>query len=141
MAPHASWLSVFASLALFAVLTQAARIPYVILHDGLLAPLFALLVLALAEGKGPIARAMSTRSLTLLGEASYWLYIFHVPVAILFHKALAVVLSHAVPGLAGAQGAQLADGSAAKVAMVAVTVASSVVCFRTVEVPMRTRVP
>lgn len=46
---------------------------------GLLAPLFAALVYALAFESGPIARFLRLPLLVLLGEASYALYILHLP--------------------------------------------------------------
>jgi peptidoglycan/LPS O-acetylase OafA/YrhL len=68
-----------AALAIVAVLVASARIPYLLLHNGLLAPAFAVLVYALARGAGPLSRVLSTRVLTRLGAASYALYILHVP--------------------------------------------------------------
>ena len=58
-------------------------IPYPILHSGLLAPVFALFILGLAT-QPAWTRFLSTPSLTLLGEASYSLYLLHtVPIVIL----------------------------------------------------------
>lgn len=68
-----------AAATLVAVLLASARIPYPLLHNGLLAPAFAVLVYALGRGAGPISRALSTRPLVRLGEASFALYILHVP--------------------------------------------------------------
>ena len=45
-----------------------------------LAPVFALLVLALAYGDGPLSKFLGTSLITRLGEASYALYLLHVPV-------------------------------------------------------------
>ncbi len=126
---HAGWLSVALAAGVLAVLMLADRIPYVLLHDGLLAPLFALFVLALAPGKGVLARTLSTRTMTSLGEASYSLYILHIPVGIYLHKAIVVTL-----------GAAVADGPVAMGATIVLAVVASLVCFRTIEVPMRARV-
>jgi len=63
-----------------AILCCSERIPYVILHNALLLPLFGLLLWDLALGGGPIGWLLSRRSLVLLGDASYALYILHFSV-------------------------------------------------------------
>ncbi|HEX6913158.1 MAG TPA: acyltransferase [Longimicrobium sp.] len=72
-------LEVAAALAVGAVLLASPRIPYLPLHNGLLAPAFAVLVYALARGRGPLARVLSTRVPVRLGAASFALYILHIP--------------------------------------------------------------
>lgn len=52
------------------------------LDSGILSPIFALLVIALASGTGPFARLLSVRPLQRLGDASYALYILQEPVLI-----------------------------------------------------------
>jgi peptidoglycan/LPS O-acetylase OafA/YrhL len=52
------------------------------LDSGLLAPLFALLLIALAIGSGVMARLLSLRPFQVLGEASYAIYILQEPVLI-----------------------------------------------------------
>ena len=61
------------------MLLASPRLPFLLLHNGLLAPAFAALVYGLARGAGPLSRALSTRALTRLGAASFALYILHVP--------------------------------------------------------------
>ncbi len=94
--PHAMRRS--APLITFAAITALGllfslhqRMPYPLLHNGLLAPLYALLVFALASGTGQIAAWLSTRSLKLLGEASFALYLLHVAVLVYVMKALSVI--------------------------------------------------
>jgi peptidoglycan/LPS O-acetylase OafA/YrhL len=71
--------SAAAACALAGALTMAPRIPAGLLHGGILDPLFALLIYALAAGWGTSTRG--TRSLLgLLGRASYSLYILHKPI-------------------------------------------------------------
>ena len=55
------------------------RLPYLLVHNGLLAPVYCVLIFALAAGQGPLARLLSTRPLKRLGEASFALYLLHVP--------------------------------------------------------------
>jgi peptidoglycan/LPS O-acetylase OafA/YrhL len=66
--------SLFA-IALFLILL-APRVPYVLLHGSLMIPLFAALAIGLS-GKNFVASAFSWRPLTLLGEASYCLFLLH----------------------------------------------------------------
>lgn len=80
--PSRGWmpgLEAAAALVVAAVLLLSPRIPYLLLHNGLLAPAFAALVYALARGAGPLSRALSAPVLTRLGGASFALYILHVP--------------------------------------------------------------
>jgi peptidoglycan/LPS O-acetylase OafA/YrhL len=66
--------------ALFLVLAASPYIPVSLLKDGGLAPLFGALIYSLACGGGPLAAALSRPSLVKLGNASYALYVFQVPV-------------------------------------------------------------
>ncbi|MDB5046174.1 MAG: Acyltransferase family protein [Deinococcus sp.] len=50
------------------------------IRNALIVPVLALLVWSLAHGRGWVARAFAWPPLVLLGEASYSLYILHVPV-------------------------------------------------------------
>jgi|SRR5579871_16231 len=54
---------------------------YLFLHNGLLLPLHAMVVLGLALDGGILARFCSIGPLVLLGNASYSMYIFQAPVA------------------------------------------------------------
>jgi len=71
-------LSVGAAAAVLAPMAAARSLPYPLLHNGLLAPLFAALIVGLARGGGPVHALLGTRPLVLLGEASYALYILHL---------------------------------------------------------------
>ena len=64
-------------LALAAFYSQASPFaPYVLMHGGLMTPLFAALILGLS-GPNTIASLFSWRPLMLLGEASYCLFLLH----------------------------------------------------------------
>lgn len=67
------------ALACGAILSFADRIPYTLLHNGALLPLYAAIVWGLMLGEGPLHRALSVRPLTALGDSSYVLYILQVP--------------------------------------------------------------
>jgi peptidoglycan/LPS O-acetylase OafA/YrhL len=116
--------SIAATAGVLAVLALGDRVPYPLLHNGLLAPLFVVLIAALAAGRGPVVRVLSTRSLLALGEASYALYILHVPLLMWAHKVF------------GATGAAF-DGAAARGLIMAAAIGASLTCNRYFEVPMR----
>ncbi|MGB8261004.1 MAG: acyltransferase [Terracidiphilus sp.] len=69
-------LGVFGFLATFGLLELGPAIPYAIIHDGLLMPLFGCIILGLA-GNNAMARGFSWRPLVFVGEASYCLYLLH----------------------------------------------------------------
>jgi peptidoglycan/LPS O-acetylase OafA/YrhL len=58
--------------------------PYLLMHGGLLTPVFAALVLGLS-GPHPISAFFSWRPLLLIGESSYCLYLLHFNVFQLLH--------------------------------------------------------
>ena len=60
--------------------------PYAIIHDGLLMPLFGCIVLGLA-GENPLAHALGVRPLVFVGEASYCLYLLHFNLWNLIHDS------------------------------------------------------
>jgi peptidoglycan/LPS O-acetylase OafA/YrhL len=62
----------------------SAHLSYVMLHEGLLLPLFAAMTLGLA-GPGVLARIFSLPPLMSVGAASYALYLMHFNVFILLH--------------------------------------------------------
>jgi peptidoglycan/LPS O-acetylase OafA/YrhL len=120
--------SLGATAALGFVLAEAPRIPYPILHNGLLAPVFALLIASLAPGRGPVAALLATRPLVALGEASYALYVLHVPLLVLWSK-IVIHVHGDLPRLLFAS----TDG------FLGLNVAASLLCHRYVERPVRQR--
>lgn len=70
------WLGLFGFAATFAVLTQAHRLPFALLHDGFFMPLFGCIVLGLA-GVNPLSKLFGMPPLVFIGEASYCLYLLH----------------------------------------------------------------
>src|SRR6202012_735067 len=59
----------------FAVLLNGDKLPYSMLHNGLLLPLYGVVVWSLMAGSGPLHRLLSTRPFVIMGDASYQLYI------------------------------------------------------------------
>jgi peptidoglycan/LPS O-acetylase OafA/YrhL len=72
--------------ATFGILWLGGRVPYAIVHDGLLMPLFGCIILGLA-GTNNLAYAMGWRPLVFVGEASYCLYLLHFNLWNLIHDS------------------------------------------------------
>ncbi len=64
--------------------TLVHHTPYLLMHGGLLTPIFAALVIGLS-GPHPISAVFSWRPLLLVGESSYCLYLLHFNVFQLLH--------------------------------------------------------
>lgn len=70
-------IAVYSSLAgLGITLALSWHMPFLMLHNGLLLPLFALLVIGLTQ-RNLVSRALSVAPMLLLGEASYSFYLIH----------------------------------------------------------------
>jgi peptidoglycan/LPS O-acetylase OafA/YrhL len=78
------WLGIFGFGGIYALLSLGSLMPYPMMHDGLLMPLFGCVVLGLA-GENPLARALGVRPLVFVGEASYCLYLLHFNLWNLIH--------------------------------------------------------
>jgi peptidoglycan/LPS O-acetylase OafA/YrhL len=61
------------------------HLPYLLMHGGLLIPLFAALVIGLS-GANPVASALGWKPLLIVGESSYCLYLLHFNLLILIRK-------------------------------------------------------
>ncbi len=70
----------------YAVLRFGEHVPYVLMHDGLLMPLFGCAILGLA-GENLIARFFGFAPFVALGQASYCLYILHFNLWALIHSS------------------------------------------------------
>ena len=70
------WLGLGGFAGIYGLLALGPLMPYAIMHDGLLMPLFGCIVLGLA-GKNPLASLLGIRPLVFVGEASYCLYLLH----------------------------------------------------------------
>lgn len=83
-----SWqtIAVFAGIAFVLVLSH--RIPYLLLQGGALAPLFALAIYTLACGGGIAGTLLSHPAAVRMGEASYALYLIHMPLSWYLTKGL-----------------------------------------------------
>ncbi len=88
LVPRSGPLRLFLGLAgfagIFAVLLLGPSVPYAMLHDGLLMPLFGCIVLGLA-GENPMASLLGIRPLVFVGEASFCLYLLHFNLWNLIH--------------------------------------------------------
>ena len=73
--------SILATLALVPLLVKSSR---VLVSNGLLAPLFALMLVGLGSSSGFFERLLSFRPFVFLGRASFSLYLLHLPVLFWF---------------------------------------------------------
>ena len=67
------------ALATLTILLVSPHIPYTMLHNGTLLPLYAMIVWGVMLGHGPLHRALAIRPLTALGDSSYVLYLLQLP--------------------------------------------------------------
>ena len=79
-------LGIFAFAALYLLLCVGDHLPYAMMHDGLLMPLFAGVVLCLA-GRNWIASFFGLLPFIAIGEASYCLYLLHFNLWTLLHDS------------------------------------------------------
>jgi peptidoglycan/LPS O-acetylase OafA/YrhL len=120
--------SILAVGALVLGLSQSPSVPYPLLHNGLFAPVIVLLIASLAIGRGPIAAFLGTRPMIALGDASYSLYVLHVPLLVFWSKAVLHLTSERFRASAWCTGAFLVCA-----------VIASLLCYRFVEKPLRER--
>jgi peptidoglycan/LPS O-acetylase OafA/YrhL len=73
------WLYLPGVLLEVLVLSNANVLPLPFVQNGLLLPLHSLIILGFALGGGAFSRLLSTSPLVFLGNASYAMYIMHVP--------------------------------------------------------------
>jgi peptidoglycan/LPS O-acetylase OafA/YrhL len=95
----------------------------IVVNSAFVAPIVAVLLLALCLGGGPLVRSLSSRRVVQLGTASYALYIVQDPFAWWWQKL-------PVPDLASGAGLAL---------FLVAIIATSLVCERWIEVPARRR--
>ncbi len=88
--PIRLWLGLFGFVATYGILCLGSLVPYAIIHDGLLMPLFACMILGLA-GKNVLASALSWRPLVFVGEASYCMYLLHFNLWNMLHHSNVLV--------------------------------------------------
>jgi peptidoglycan/LPS O-acetylase OafA/YrhL len=73
--------------AALVVLAHAYDLPPAVLHDGLLLPATAAIILGLSFGGGWLARWLSRPWIVVLGQASYSMYLLHIPLYSYFAAA------------------------------------------------------
>jgi peptidoglycan/LPS O-acetylase OafA/YrhL len=80
------WLALVGISAISAVMMQGSRVPFLLMHNGLISPLFAISILGLV-GHHPITYFLRLRLFVIVGEASYCLYILHFNLWDRIHKS------------------------------------------------------
>jgi peptidoglycan/LPS O-acetylase OafA/YrhL len=106
-------------LVLIFIVLSPWRLPYPAIHNGLLAPIYGLLILAIASDPKMLANPI----LELLGESSYSLYLLHASVIIGFGFVAARLQWHG-------------HGSVA-LASAAIAIVVSIASYKIIEVPAR----
>jgi peptidoglycan/LPS O-acetylase OafA/YrhL len=71
---------------IYGLLCLGPLVPYAIIHDGLLMPLFGCIILGLA-GENLLSAILGMRPLVFVGEASYCLYLLHFNLWNLIHAS------------------------------------------------------
>jgi len=89
------WLALVGLSVVFTVLMQGQKVPYLLMHNGLLSPLFAIIILGLA-GHHPITHVLRFPLFVAIGEASYCLYILHFNLWRWIHESGLLVRLHLV---------------------------------------------
>jgi peptidoglycan/LPS O-acetylase OafA/YrhL len=87
-----AWVGLGGFAALYFVLAHADHLPYALLHDGLLLPLFAPIVLGLA-GENWLSHVLGFRGFVMIGEASYCMYLLHFNMWTMLHKSGLLVMT------------------------------------------------
>jgi peptidoglycan/LPS O-acetylase OafA/YrhL len=74
------------AIACFTLVVHFYRyLPLPLIHDGLLVPAFVCLILAFDSGNRTMDALLSMKGLVVLGEASYGLYLIHIPLWHVFY--------------------------------------------------------
>jgi peptidoglycan/LPS O-acetylase OafA/YrhL len=79
-------LGLFGFAAIYLILSRGTFVPYALIHDGLLMPLFGCLILGLA-GTNLLSRFFSFPVFVFVGESSYCLYLMHFNLWNLLHSS------------------------------------------------------
>ena len=80
------WMGIAGFAGIYGLVNLGALVPYAIIHDGLLMPLFGFIILGLA-GENPLARVLGARPLVFIGESSYCLYLLHFNLWTMLHSS------------------------------------------------------
>ncbi|HZP39890.1 MAG TPA: acyltransferase [Candidatus Binatia bacterium] len=109
------WLSGAGALAWLATGLLCVRlgISFLLMHNGFLDLAFAAMVFGLALGGGPLHRALAWRPVALLGDASYALYLLHLPAVLYVLLAIAPFGAPPLPPAAFAALVCVASAAAA----------------------------
>jgi peptidoglycan/LPS O-acetylase OafA/YrhL len=87
LSPRLAPLFLLAATACFVLAVHYyTHIPMSLMHDGLMAPAFVCLILAFGSGNEALDKLLSFRWLVVLGEASYGLYLIHIPMWDIWHS-------------------------------------------------------
>lgn len=89
------WLAFCGVAAVSTVLMQGTRMPFLLMHNGMITPLFAIAILGLT-GHHPITKFLRFPLFVAIGEASYCLYILHFNLWRWIHESGMLIRLHLV---------------------------------------------
>lgn len=118
------WFYLPALLLTGVLLSAASGFSPFLLHNGILLPLYGCIIFGLALEGGALSRVLSSDILVLLGNASYSMYILHVPVRTWITVVLRRVFSYDPSGPAWVVGYTTA------------VIVLSCLCFKVIEEPL-----
>lgn len=126
---YLSWMSALIYLGLIPLIVH---LPELVVSNGLLAPIFAALIVGLGTLNGHFERLLSSPVLVTLGHASYSLYLLHFPVLFWFSYLLQAPETRTLNG-----PSVLPVGLGKLTAYLAITVFTSILSYNLVEKPAR----
>lgn len=115
----APWMLIAAAIIFAVAVIEYKNLPFYHLKDGMLIPLSIMLILGSSSGYRLVEATLSLRWLVVLGEASYGLYLIHIPI---WHAFTRMSLGHSRSEYLG---------------YLAFTLAASVCSFYFLETPAR----
>lgn len=84
-------MTLWSLVAITGICAAGELFPFILLHNGLLTPLFAILIYGLARGGGRVHAFLSRGWMVLCGDATYALYILHFAIITYLMALVAVV--------------------------------------------------
>lgn len=128
-----AWMSMGAVAGIMAIGLFTSRLPYLVMHNGLMAPLYLVMIYGLCLGGGPLHRLLSWKKMVQWGDATYALYILHMAIIV-----YAMVIAH---GGDNPQARPPGIGPAWYLVLTVLgAVGTSVLAFEKFETPLRRKI-
>jgi peptidoglycan/LPS O-acetylase OafA/YrhL len=131
-----SLLAIFAGGALIILAGLGEHCPRILTGPGCLMPLYVLLIAALADSSGRLARMMSWWPLVFFGEVSYAIYLIHVPLS----RWFGMVLHHLFSNLSTDPREFKVPNYPSLIVFIVLLLMFTAAVYRRFEMPMRDKV-